>query len=118
MKKHMKLTVLATSLLLSLPACAQQTATNDLGTSVSGRHIADVTRDVKGWHDSQNPDCPFSRAVKVKVLERDGDGVTERWTIEGCNGRSFDYEAYIMSMNGGITVMVSDPDVSPTPAGP
>ena len=105
---------------LLMAACAHQPSPSSggLGTSVSGGHIANVTRDVQGWHNAQNPDCLFSRAVKVTVTERDSDGVTERWTIEGCNGRLFDYEAYIMSMGGGITVMVSNADGSPASVAP
>ncbi len=108
----MKILFLAATLWLA--SCAHQPAVSapGLGTSVSGAHIANVTRDVQGWHDVQNPKCKFSRAVKASVIERDSDGVTELWTIEGCNGRLFDYEAYIMSMGGGITVMVSNADGS------
>ena len=99
---------------LLLVACAHQSATtaSGIGTSVSSSHDSNVTRDVQGWHNAQNPTCLFSHAVKATVIERDGDGVTELWTIEGCSGRLFDYETYIMSMGGGITVMVSNVDDS------
>jgi hypothetical protein len=117
MRGDMKAILLATALLLS--ACVHQSSTSagGLGTSGSG-HIANVTRDVQGWHNSQNPNCLFARAVKATVVERDSEGVTERWTIEGCNGRLFDYEAYIMSMGSGITVMVSNADGSPASVAP
>ncbi len=114
----MKAILVATALLLS--ACAHQPATSagGLGTSVRGGHIANVTRDVQGWHNSQNPNCLFTRAVKATVIERDSDGVTELWTIEGCDGRRFDYETFIMPMGGGITVMVSNADGSPASVAP
>lgn len=114
----MKAILIATALLLT--ACAHQPAASygGLGTSVSGQHVANVTRDVQGWHNAQNPDCPFTRAVKATVVEEDSDGVTERWTIEGCDGRLFDYEAYIMAMGGGLTVMVSNADGSPASVTP
>ncbi|MBN8482641.1 MAG: hypothetical protein J0L88_13735 [Xanthomonadales bacterium] len=109
----MKAVVLAA--VLALSACAHQSATppSGLGTSVSGGHVANVTRDVQGWHNSQNPNCAFVRVVKAAVVKRDRSGVTELWTIEGCDGRLFDYEAYIISMGGGITVAVSNADGSP-----
>src|SRR5688572_22317052 len=118
MRGTMKAMLIATTLLLT--ACAHQPAASNsgLGTSVSGQHVANVTRDVQGWHNAQNPDCPFTRAVKATVVDKDSDGVTERWTIEGCDGRLFDYEAYIMPMGGGLTVMVSNADGSPASVTP
>ncbi|TXK59074.1 hypothetical protein [Alkalisalibacterium limincola] len=111
--------LLVSAAVLVLAACAHTTgAPNALGTSVSGQHVANVTRDVQGWHNVQNPNCQFVRAIKAAVVERDTGGVTERWTIEGCDGRLFEYHAYIMSMGGGITVMVSNPDGSPASVAP
>ena len=83
-------------------------AANALGTAATGSQITDITRDVQGWHDAKHPDCLFGRVLGASLVKRDGDSVTENWTVEACNKKQFTYSVYIIFQGGGIVDMVSN----------
>jgi hypothetical protein len=84
-----------------------------LHTTVSGRNVEDVSRDVQGWHDMQHPSCKFVRVVSAEVAARSPKDVTEHWTIQACKEQQFTYRVYIIPSNGTITDSVSNVDGSP-----
>ena len=106
--------------LLFLSACsiAPPTACGPLGSSACGQAASYIARDIQGWHNSQNPSCPFVRPVAAEIIGKDRDGVTEHWTIEACEGKRFVYKAYLISLGGGLTVMVSDVGGKDAPGAP
>ena len=94
----------------SLLGCAGGTKPcNAIGTSACGSGAAQVERDIAGWHNAQNPSCPFVRSLRAQILKRSDGGIVEHWKIEACQGRQFTYRAYLLSNVGSLTVMVSDP---------
>jgi len=104
-------------LALVVVGCTQQTVrpTQSLGihTSVSGRNVNDIARDVQEWHDVQNPKCTYKKVVAAEVVKRESGSVIEHWTIEACNHKLFTYEVSIIPGRGGITDAVSNVDESP-----
>jgi hypothetical protein len=81
---------------------------NALGTSVCGGHVENVARDVAGWHNRQNPACPYVRPLRARIIRDEGDAVVEHWTIQACEAREFTYRAYLLPSAGSLSVMVSD----------
>jgi hypothetical protein len=108
-----KYLVLATTLLLG--ACAQHSTrpANSLGTSVTGRNVNDISRDVQGWHNMQHADCAFNRVLGANIVKKESGSVVEHWTIEACNNQQFTYRVFIMFHQGGISDSVSNIDGSP-----
>ena len=102
---------------LSLAGCASAPAKpcGSLGTSVCGAQAANVARDIAGWHNAHQANCPYVRPVSAEIVRDEGDAVVEHWTIEACEGKQFTYRAYLLPMGGSLTVMVSD--VSPDDRG-
>jgi hypothetical protein len=94
---------------IALAGCASAPAASygSLGTSARASQVANVARDVAGWHNSQQPDCPYVRPVSVEIIRDEGDAVVEHWTVEACESRQFTYRAYLLPGNG-LTVMVSN----------
>jgi hypothetical protein len=84
-----------------------------LHTTVSGRNVGDISKDVQGWHDMQHPNCKFVRVLSAEEAEKSPDGVSEHWTIEACERQQFTYRVYIIKSNGAITDSVSNVDGSP-----
>jgi len=83
-------------------------------TAVPNKQIPAVVKDVAGWHDAQNHDCPFKKALGSTVIERHGGDSIERWVIEGCQGRAFAYKVTVLRQDqGGVTDFVSNMDDSP-----
>jgi len=89
------------------------TPTTSLHTTVSGRNVEDVSRDVQGWHDMQHSKCKFLRVISADVVTATPGAVTEHWIIEACNQQQFTYRVYIVRGNGSITDAVSNADGSP-----
>ena len=77
--------------------------------------IADVTRDIKQWHNMEHPSCQMKSVLSARIKSRDKDTSTEIWTVEGCNGKKFQYEVLILAgPNGrGFSDSVSNADGSP-----
>src|SRR5690606_10106820 len=96
-------------LAVALAGCASAPATSygSLGTTARASQVANVARDVAGWHNAQQPNCPYVRPLSVKVIRDEGDAVVEHWTVEACEGKQFTYRAYLLPGNG-LTVMVSN----------
>ena len=93
-------------LLIASPALFAQDLRD---TAVPKGQIANVTRDVAGWHDGKHKDCKFKKVLAATVLEHDDNTSTEQWTIEACDGQQFAYEVFVMPQpGGGMTDMVSD----------
>jgi hypothetical protein len=94
----------------ALAGCAASPAKpcSPLGTSACGAQATNVARDVAGWHNAQQPGCPYIRPVSAQIVRDEGDAVVEHWTIEGCEGKQFTYRAYLLPSGGALTVMVSD----------
>ena len=82
---------------------------SELGSSVCGGRASLVAKDIAGWHNAQNPSCPFVRSLRAQILKRSDGGIVEHWKIEACQGKQFTYRAYLLSNVGSLTVMVSDP---------
>lgn len=102
--------------LFALCGCASDAhePSGTLNTSVTGRHISDISRDVQQWHDMQNPSCLFNRVINAQVVKDEKESTVEHWTIEACKGESFTYRVLIMPYpNGGIGDMVSNLDGGP-----
>lgn len=90
-----------------------------LHTTVSGRNVADISRDVQGWHDEQHADCKFVKVVAAEVITQEPTSIVEHWTIEACKNQQFTYRVFIIPGTGALTDMVSNVDGSPaTPAKP
>lgn len=75
---------------------------------------ADVTRDIKQWHDMEHPSCQMKSVLSARIQKRDKDTSTEIWTIEGCGGKEFQYQVLIIAgPNGrGFSDSVSNADGS------
>ena len=83
-----------------------------LHTTVSGRNVADISRDVQGWHDMQHAGCKFIKVVAAEVITQEPKSIVEHWTIEACKDQQFTYRVLIIPGTGGITDMVSNVDGS------
>jgi len=103
---------LLASLFIAFCSAPVPVSADALTTSVKGRNIQDISRDVQQWHDAQHADCKFSAVTQATVVEKNGDSTTEHWTIKACNDQEFTYKVFIMSRQGGITDMVSNVDGS------
>lgn len=77
--------------------------------------IADVTRDIKQWHDMEHPACQMKSVLSARIKSRDKDTSTEIWTVEGCGGKQFQYQVVIFAgPNGrGFSDTVANADGSP-----
>jgi hypothetical protein len=84
-----------------------------LHTTVAGRNVADITRDVQGWHDMQHADCKFVRVLGAEVILQDERSVTEHWTIEACKQQAFTYKVFIVRNPDALSDAVSNVDGSP-----
>jgi len=102
------------SILLSLSGCAAQkigaSQESTLHTSVSGRNIVDISRDVQEWHDLKLPTCKYVRVIGAEIINSEQKSTLEYWTIEGCEKKQFTYRVLILPYTGGISDMVSDVD--------
>jgi hypothetical protein len=85
---------------------------DSLHTSVSGRNVADITRDVQGWHDMQHANCKFARVLGAEIVSQDEKSITEHWTIEACKQQAFTYKVYIIRSSQALRDMVSNVDGS------
>jgi hypothetical protein len=83
---------------------------------VSGRNVADITRDVQGWHDMQHSDCKFVKVLGAEVASQDQRSIIEHWTVEACKGQAFIYKVLIIPGTGALTDAVSNLDGSPVGA--
>jgi hypothetical protein len=103
--------LLQTALILSASATLHAQEFRD--TAVPNAQIAAVTRDVAQWHDMQNPDCRFVRAVGSKLVERTSEHSVEHWTISACSDKQFTYEVTVLDTSGGgVSNMVANVDGS------
>jgi hypothetical protein len=100
-----------------ISACATSPAgpCNALGTSVCGVHVENFARDIAGWHNRQNPACPYVRPLRARIIRDEVDAVVEHWTVQACESREFTYRAYLLPSAGSLSVMVTDvsPDDGP-----
>jgi hypothetical protein len=100
--------------LLLLAATTGVAAQNAANTHVPKSQIAAVSRDVAGWHDRQHPECRFTKVLGSSVIEVEDGDATEKWTIEGCDGRQFSYQVFVMpGADGSVVDMVSNLDETP-----
>jgi len=83
-------------------------AATTLGTTVRGRNIDDITRDVQEWHDVKHQDCKFMRVVGAQVISQEGNRAVEHWTVEACAAKRFTYEVMIERGAHGISDAVAD----------
>lgn len=103
-----------TAALLLLAATTGAAAQDSRDTLVPRTQMEAVVRDVAGWHDSQHPECRFTRFLGSTVIEADQEESTEKWTIVGCDGRQFSYQVFVMSQgDGAVADMVSNLDDAP-----
>ncbi len=98
--------------LYARPSSGGSLSPTSLHTSVSGRNVADISRDVQGWHDAQHAGCKFVKVVAAEFITQEPKSIVEHWTIEACKDQQFTYRVLIISGTGGITDMVSNVDDS------
>lgn len=79
-----------------------------LVTTVRGRNIDDITRDVQEWHDVKHQDCKFMRVVGAQIISQEGNRAVEHWTVEACAAKRFTYEVMIERGAHGISDAVAD----------
>ena len=103
-----RLSCVASTIALAGCASAPARPCDPLGTTACGAQAANVARDVAGWHNAHQADCPYVRPISARIMRDEGDAVVEHWTIEACEGKQFTYRAYLLPMGGGLTVMISD----------
>jgi hypothetical protein len=108
----MKVNAAVLTLLLSLGAAsAQEQVTSAVGSS--SRAIGMVASDIADWHNAEHPSCKMKHVVSASIKERDSESSTELWTVEGCDGKTFQYQVMVMlGGGGGFSTMVGNPDGS------
>jgi hypothetical protein len=104
--------VVATAPARPRAAFPEASTPESLHTTVSGRNIADITRDVQGWHDMQYADCKFVKVLGAEVVSQDEKSITEHWTIEACKQQSFTYNVLIVRNPHALSDAVSNLDGS------
>ena len=92
----------------------------DLKSSVSGKFVEDVSRDVAQWHNVAQPKCKFEKLVGADIVQKTEKGTTEHWTIQACEQQQFTYRVFVIhNDNGTITDVVGNVDKPAlTPAEP
>lgn len=93
-------------LLFSLPivtAVQPAISAGKLGSVVAGSSSAidAVTRDIKEWHDMEHPSCQMKKVLSAAVQRHDKEVSTEIWTVEGCDGKQFQYRVQVFPGQDG-----------------
>ena len=83
-------------------------AAEGLVTTVHGRNVEDISRDVREWHDLAHADCKFIRVVGAQIISQQGNQATEHWTVEACGAKRFTYEVMIERGAHGISDAVGN----------
>lgn len=78
----------------------------------SKRAVDMVARDIADWHNMQHPSCKMKKAIAAAIQEHDSESSNELWTIEGCDGKKFQYSVLVLLAGGGFSTMVGNPDGS------
>lgn len=98
--------------LIALAGCAatppQPAAAPSLSTTVRGRNVGDISRDVQQWHDAKHQDCKSTRVVGAQIVSQEGNRAVEHWTVEACAAKRFTYEVLIERGATGISDAVAD----------
>ena len=114
---------LSTLVLMALLGCATQPQQSEpatpaaFDTTVRGRNIRDVSRDVQQWHDMMHPECKFVRVTATNIVNQEQDKAVEHWTIEACDQKPFTYRVMVIHRGNGILDSVGNVDGSPLKVG-
>ena len=106
----MKVNTVVLALLFSVGAAsAQDQVTSAVGSSA--RAVEMVASDIADWHNAEHPSCRMKHVISAAIKERDSESSTELWTVEGCDGKTFQYMVMVMLHGkGGFSTMVGNPD--------
>ncbi|HEV2701840.1 MAG TPA: hypothetical protein VGV09_09435 [Steroidobacteraceae bacterium] len=90
----------------------ESAASVSISTSVRGRNVDDIARDVREWHDVAHKDCQATRVVTAQIISQQGQWTVEHWTVEACGAQRFTYRVMIQRTATGIADAVGNVDGS------